>query len=52
MKKRPSRRRRLAAVRREAERALVDMIRRRLALPPAARTNFLRKRITPGRSAL
>ena len=52
MKKPPSRRRRLAAVRRDADRALVDTIRRRLALPPEARTNFLRKRVGPRRSAL
>ena len=47
-----SRRARLAAVTLESERGLVAMIRRRLALPPARRTNFLRKRVAVGRSAL
>jgi hypothetical protein len=36
----------------ESERALRDMIRRWQALPPSRRTNFLRKRIGPGRSVL
>jgi hypothetical protein len=39
-------------VRRESQRALVELIRRRLALPPERRTNFLRKRVGIGRSAL
>jgi hypothetical protein len=39
-------------VRRESERALREMIRRWQALPPERRTQFLRKRIAPGRSAL
>jgi hypothetical protein len=47
-----SRRAKLAAVARESERALVDLIRRRLALPMARRTHFLRKRVGSGRSAL
>jgi hypothetical protein len=42
----------LAMVRRESERALREMIRRWQALPPERRTQFLRKRIAPGRSAL
>ena len=45
MKKRIGRREKLAAVKRESERALVDLIRRRLALPPERRTNFLRSRV-------
>ena len=52
LKKPVSRRARLAAVRRESERALVDMIRRWQALPPGRRTNFLRVRVAPGRTAL
>jgi hypothetical protein len=39
-------------VARESERDLVRMIRRRLALPPERRTNFLRRRVGVGRSAL
>jgi hypothetical protein len=35
---------RLAALRRESDRALRDLIRRWQALPMAQRTNFLRKR--------
>ena len=42
----------LDAVARENERAVRDMIRRRLALPPERRTNFLRKRVGIGRTAL
>lgn len=49
---RPSRRAALAAVARENERAVREMIRRRLALPPERRTNFLRKRVGIGRTAL
>lgn len=40
----PRRRARLAALKRESERALDEQIRRLIALPPAKRTNFLRKR--------
>jgi hypothetical protein len=45
--KRPaaSREARLAALAREDERAVRDMIRRWQALPPERRTHFLRKRI-------
>ena len=53
MKKLPvSRRAKLAAVRREGERALREMIRRWQALPPEKRTNFLRKRLPGGGSAI
>ena len=45
MKKRPGRKARLAALARENERALDDLIRRWQALPPARRTHFLRKRV-------
>jgi hypothetical protein len=51
LKKRPDRRARLAAVARESDRALRELIRRRLALPPERRTHFLRKRISMGRTA-
>ena len=47
-----NRRTKLRAVARESERALGDMIRRWQRLPPERRTNFLRKRIAPGRSTL
>jgi hypothetical protein len=50
-KKRPSRRLRLAAVARENDRAEREMIRRWQALPPAKRTNFLRKPVGPRGSA-
>jgi hypothetical protein len=39
-------------LRRESERALVDQIRRLLALPRSKRTHFLRKRLPGGGSAL
>ncbi len=52
MKKAPSRQVRLAALARESDRALRDMIRRRLALPMERRTHFLRKRIGIGKTAL
>jgi len=35
----------LSALRKESERAFVDLIRRRLALPVAKRMNFLRVRL-------
>ncbi|OFW05917.1 MAG: hypothetical protein A3I61_06460 [Acidobacteria bacterium RIFCSPLOWO2_02_FULL_68_18] len=52
VRKRRSRKARLAAVRCESERAVLELIRRRLALAPERRTNFLRKRVGIGRSAL
>lgn len=42
----------LVALRKESERALVDLIRRRLALPVAKRMNFLRVRLPGGGSHL
>jgi hypothetical protein len=51
LKKRPDRRARLAAVARENDRALRELIRRRLALPPERRTHFLRARIALRRTA-
>ena len=42
----------LSALRKESERALVDLIRRRLALPVAKRMNFLRVRLPGGGSHL
>lgn len=40
-----SRRRQLAALKRESEREMTDLIRRRLALPVEKRTYFLRVRL-------
>jgi hypothetical protein len=37
---------------RESGRAIDGLIERWQALPPSRRTNFLRKRIAPGRSVL
>jgi hypothetical protein len=51
-RKRRSRRSRLDALARESERHLRELIERWQRLPPERRTNFLRKRIAPGRSAL
>lgn len=45
VKKKNSRKDKLEALRLESERALIDQIRRALALPPDRRTHFLRKRI-------
>ena len=42
----------LAALRKESERAELDLIRRRLALPVAKRLNFLRVRLPGGGSHL
>jgi hypothetical protein len=42
----------LHALRKESDLALVDMIRRRLALPMAKRMNFLRVRVPGGGSHL
>jgi len=52
VKKRPSRRVRLAALARESRRELVDRVRRWQALPPSRRTNFLRRRVGFRASAL
>lgn len=52
MKKKASRKRALAALRKENERAELELIRRRLAMPLEQRMNFLRKRIGIGISAL
>jgi hypothetical protein len=55
LQKRPQRTRRkakLAAVARESERNLRDLIRRWQALPPGRRTHFLRKRIGARRTTL
>ena len=43
---------RLAALRKQSERDLVDLIRRRLALPVGKRMNFLRVRVPGGGSHL
>jgi hypothetical protein len=51
-RKRPKRRNKLDALGRESERNLRELIERWQRLPPEHRTNFLRKRIAPGRSAL
>lgn len=40
--------RKLSALRRESDRALVQQIRRLLALPPEKRTHFLRVRLPHG----
>ena len=50
--KRVGRKEKLAAVARESERGLRDMIRRWQALPPERRTNFLRKRVSFRMTAL
>lgn len=47
-----SRRKALAAMRKESDRQLEDLIRRRLALPVEKRMNFLRKRLPGGGSCL
>jgi hypothetical protein len=52
VKKPIARRQALAALRRESDRALVDLIRRRLALPVAKRMNFLRARVSFRATAL
>jgi len=51
-KKKVSRRKKLAALKRESDLALTDSIRRLLALPMEKRTHFLRKRIGFRASAL
>lgn len=45
MRKQPSRKEKLAALKAESDRALIDMIRRLLAKRPEQRTHFLRKRV-------
>lgn len=45
MKKRITRKEKLAALKKESELVLIDQIRRWQALPPDRRTNFLRRRI-------
>jgi hypothetical protein len=45
LRKQSGRSRKLAAVARESERGLREMIRRWQALPPSRRTHFLRKRV-------
>jgi hypothetical protein len=52
VKKRRNRRAQLRALAAENERTILELIRRRLALPAERRTNFLRKRLGPGRTAL
>jgi hypothetical protein len=44
-RKRISRKAQLAALKKESDLALRDLIRRRLELPVERRTNFLRKRV-------
>ena len=51
-KKSSNREKQLAALREESDRALIDLIRRRLALPIEKRMNFLRVRIPGGGSHL
>lgn len=46
------RQRKLAALKKESQRDLKDLVRRRLALPMEARTNFLRVRLPGGGSCL
>jgi hypothetical protein len=43
---------RLAALARENERQISELIERWQRLPPERRTHFLRKRLAPGKSAL
>ena len=52
IKKKPSRREKLEALKRESERELVELIRRRLAMPVSQRLNFLRVRLPGGGSCL
>jgi hypothetical protein len=52
MRKRNARNVKLAALRRESDRALVELIRRRLSLPPSKRANFLRTRVGVRSTAL
>jgi hypothetical protein len=52
MKRNASRKARLQALKRESERELTELIRRRLALPVEKRMNFLRVRQPGGGSCL
>lgn len=52
MKKKPSRKKKLEALKLESERELVELIRRRLAMPVSQRLNFLRVRLPGGGSCL
>jgi hypothetical protein len=52
MKKGKNRNKKLKALKKESERALIEQIRRQLALPMNRRTNFLRKRLPRGGSCL
>jgi hypothetical protein len=47
-----ARRKALAALRKESDRQLEELIRRRLAMPLEQRMNFLRKRVPGGGSCL
>jgi hypothetical protein len=51
-KRRRPRTKEASALRKESDRALVEQIRRQLALPPERRTHFLRKRRPGGGSAI
>jgi len=51
-RRKPRRKEILAALREESDRQLVELIRRRLALPIEQRKNFLRKRLPGGGSCL
>ena len=51
-KKRVTRVQKLAALKAESERALIDMIRRLMDKPMNQRTHFLRKRVTFSGTAL
>ena len=50
--KKPQRKQKLAGLAREADRADRELIERWQRLPPERRTQFLRKRVGPGRTAL
>lgn len=52
MKKPKRTTKRPSALRKETDRALVEQIRRLLALPASKRTNFLRTRLPGGGSAI